>query len=250
MEIHRASKEPTLTATDDHIDRLPEAAGALAPVSSQAERVADMLRSFVIDGSLAPGVRLSEERLSRKYEVSRNTLREAFRLLSRERLLVHQMHRGVFVSRPTSDDVRDLFSVRRHLELPAVRQAGRASAEAVRAVGAAVDEGEAARDHADWWAMGTANMHFHQALAALAGSPRLNEFMNQVLAETRLVFHVMNDPEQYHAPYLDWNRRIHTALADGRPDLAADELAAYLDASEHQLVTAFTDMENGTGPRS
>ena len=235
-----------LTATDDHINRLPDAPVALAPVSSQAERVADMLRTFVINGSLAPGVRLSEERLSRKYEVSRNTLREAFRLLSRERLVVHQMHRGVFVNRPTSADVRDLFSVRRHLELPAVRQAGRAPAAAVDAVGAAVDEGEAARNIADWWAMGTANMHFHQALAALAGSPRLNEYMSQALAETRLVFHVMNDPEQYHAPYLDWNRRIHTALDAGHPELAADELAAYLDASETQLVTAFTAMENGS----
>ncbi|MBQ1083810.1 MULTISPECIES: GntR family transcriptional regulator [unclassified Nocardiopsis] len=233
-----------MTATEDHIDRLP--APALARPTSQAERVADLLRTFVIDGELAPGVRLSEEKLSRKYEVSRNTLREAFRLLSHERLLVHHMHRGVFVSRPTSEDVRDLFNARRSLELPAVRGAAHAPADLVRAVGSAVDEGEWARAREDWWRMGSANMRFHEALAALASSARVNEFMRQVLAETRLVFHVMAAPREFHDPYLKWNRRIHLALADGNADTAATELGAYLDTSEEQLVTAFTAMETGS----
>ncbi len=233
-----------MTATEDHIDRLP--APALARLTSQAERVAELLRTFVIDGQLTPGVRLSEEKLSRKYEVSRNTLREAFRLLSRERLLVHHMHRGVFVSRPTSDDVRDLFSARRSLELPAVRGAADAPEDLVRAVGGAVDEGEQARAQEDWWRMGSANMRFHEALAALSGSARVNEFMRQVLAETRLVFHVMAAPREFHDPYLKWNRRIHQELARGDADAAAAELGAYLDTSERQLVTAFTEMEAGS----
>jgi DNA-binding GntR family transcriptional regulator len=233
-----------VTATEDHIDRLPSP--ALERPASQAERVADMLRTFVIDGELAPGVRLSEEKLCRKYGVSRNTLREAFRLLSRERLLVHHMHRGVFVNRPTCEDVRDLFNARRSLELPAVRGATNAPAELVRAVGAAVDGGELARAQEDWWRMGSANMRFHEALAALAGSARINEFMRQVLAETRLVFHVMAAPREFHDPYLKWNRRIHLALAGGDAAAAAEELTAYLDTSENQLVTAFTAMEQGS----
>lgn len=230
-----------MTATEDHIDRLP--APAMVHATSQAERVADMLRAFVIDGELAPGVRLSEEKLSRKYQVSRNTLREAFRLLSRERLLVHRMHRGVFVAHPTGEDVRDLFNARRALELPAVRGAAQAPEPLIRAVGAAVEEGEQARDESDWWRMGSANMHFHEALGALAQSARVDEFMRQVLAETRLVFHVMAAPREFHDPYLPWNRRIHLALAAGDTEAAAEELAEYLATSEEQLTTAFAEME-------
>lgn len=44
------------------------------------------------------------------------TLREAFRLLSHERLLEHRFHRGVFVRVPTCTDVADLFLERRLLE--------------------------------------------------------------------------------------------------------------------------------------
>ena len=230
-----------MTATDDHIDRLP--APALTRPTSQAERVADMLRTFIIEGELAPGVRLSEERLSRKYQVSRNTLREAFRLLSRERLLVHRMHRGVFVARPTGEDVRDLFRARRALELPAVREADRAPRELVEAVGAAVTEGEAARAEEDWWRMGSANMRFHEALAGLARSARVDEFMRQVLAESRLVFHVMAAPKEFHDPYLPWNRRIHLALVAEDTEDAVAELTEYLATSEEQLIRAFDAMD-------
>jgi len=55
----------------------------------------------------------------------------------------------------------------------------------------------------------------------------------------------MDAPREFHAPYLDWNRRIHTLLASGDVAASADELATYLDTSEHQLVTAFTAMERG-----
>src|SRR3954454_3634165 len=65
--------------------------------SSTAERVAELLRHRVIEGDLPPGTRLSEEQLVEVLHVSRNTLREAFRLLTHEGLLVHHLHRGVFV---------------------------------------------------------------------------------------------------------------------------------------------------------
>ncbi|QRN80463.1 MAG: FCD domain-containing protein, partial [Nocardiopsis sp. BM-2018] len=99
------------------------------------------------------------------------------------------------------------------------------------------------RAEEDWWRMGSANMHFHEALAALARSERINEFMRQVLAETRLVFHVMAAPREFHDPYLKWNRRIHLALVEGNAETAAAELTEYLDTSEDQLVTAFVELE-------
>ncbi|WP_159945150.1 MULTISPECIES: GntR family transcriptional regulator [unclassified Nocardiopsis] len=230
-----------MTATDARTARPTGRPRPLPPLPTQAERVAELLRESLIDGVYPPGQRLSEERLCEEFGVSRNTLREAFRLLVRERLLVHQMHRGVFVGLPTSEDVCDLFKARRTLELPALRGAVDPGPDAVRLVGSAVDEGEAARERRDWWRMGTANMRFHQAVAELAGSARVNEFMSQVLAETRLVFHVMDAPREFHAPYLDWNRRIHTLLASGDPAGAAEELEAYLAASERQLLTAMEE---------
>lgn len=233
-----------MTATGDWIDRLPEAGEALER-SSTAERVADVLRGHLINGDLAPGTRLSEERLGRKFGVSRNTLREAFRLLGHERLLVHRFNRGVFVSRPGAADVVDLFRVRRAVELSAVRGAASAPAEALSAVGAAVEAGEAARLRGDWWGLGTANMRYHQAIAGLAGSPRMDEIMRQLLAELRLVFHTMAAPREFHAPYLELNREIYELLDSGSAEEAADRLARYFDTAERQLVEACAAAEHG-----
>jgi DNA-binding GntR family transcriptional regulator len=226
----------------DWIDRLPDVA---LERSSTVERVADMLRGHIIDGALAPGTRLSEERISRKFRVSRNTLREAFRLLGHERLLVHEFNRGVSVAKPDADDVADLFRFRRALELAALRGAADAPPGAVAAVQEAVSAGEAARERGDWWGIGTANMHFHRAVGALLGSPRADETMRQLLAELRLVFHVMAAPRDFHAPYLDRNREISGLLAAGRHGAAADALAVYFDDAERQLLDAFTAL--GTG---
>jgi DNA-binding GntR family transcriptional regulator len=217
--------------------------------SSTAGRVADVLRTRITEGHLAPGTRLSEEDIGTALGVSRNTLREAFRLLGHERLLVHEFNRGVFVRRLTVDDVRDLYQVRRILECGAVRRVAERLAadpalgeqwpDLLAPVRAAVEEGEAAAARDAWVAVGTANMHFHQAVADLAQSPRVTETMDHLLAELRLVFHVMDAPQAFHEAYLPGNRAILEQLAAG--DLAGAEsaIATYLDAAEAQLVGAY-----------
>ena len=74
-----------------------------------ASRVADMLREQVLAGELQPGHRLAEEQVRADLGVARSTLREAFQLLIRERLLVHHLSRGVFVRELIRQDVSDLY---------------------------------------------------------------------------------------------------------------------------------------------
>ncbi|MFC7330458.1 GntR family transcriptional regulator [Marinactinospora rubrisoli] len=213
---------------------------------STAELVAETLRRRIIDGSLKPGARLSEREIFTDLGVARNTLREAFLLLIHERLLVRRPHHGVSVAKPTVDDVIDLYRIRRVLELSAIRGAVTAPPGAVDAVGAAVRDGEEAARAADWQALGTANMLFHEAIAGLTGSRRVVETMRQLLAEMRLMFHVMAAPREYHEPYLVLNREIHRLLCAGEVELATQRLSDYLDTAERQLVDAFIALETAT----
>jgi DNA-binding GntR family transcriptional regulator len=212
---------------------------ALLSRASTAGRVAEILRSRITEGRLPPGTRLSEEDIGSALGVSRNTLREAFRLLTHERLLVHEFNRGVFVRRLTVADVHDLYRFRRLLEGGALRSASpSARFDDVRR---AVEEGEEAAAAGRWVDVGTANMHFHQALAALAGSPRVEEAMRHVLAELRLVFHVMAAPQTFHEPYLADNRRIVELLEAGEREAAGEALERYLTAAEEQLTRAYAE---------
>jgi len=206
--------------------------------TSTAERVAAILRTRVSAGYFPPGVRLAEEEITEALGVSRNTLREAFRLLTHERLLEHKLNRGVFVRVLDVPDVIDLYRVRKHVECSVVRTVTAPPAN-LEQIAAAVREGQQALDDEDWRGLGTANIRFHQEIVAVAGSPRIDELMRAVLAELRLVFHVMANPRWFHEPYLTRNHEILTALAQGNGAAAEQLLAKYLEDAERQLVEAY-----------
>jgi DNA-binding GntR family transcriptional regulator len=213
--------------------------------TSTADRVAGILRSRIIEGYFPPGTRLAEDSIGSALGVSRNTLREAFRLLSHERLLTHELNRGMFVRTLTVEDVVDLYRVRRIVECGVIRTITQAPPD-LTAVAAAVADGDDALRRREWQALGTANIKFHQVLVALAGSPRADELMSGVLAELRLVFHVIADPKRFHEPYLARNRQILERLQRGDGPGAADELDTYLRDAEHQLVHAYAERQEST----
>lgn len=207
------------------------------------DQVAAQLRTMVIEGELRPGQRLSEVRLASDLGVSRNTLREAFRLLSRERLVHHQPHRGVFVVVPTMAAILDLYRVRRTVEIPVLSRAWPRHG-AVATMRDCVARGRAACGTGDWRTVGSANMGFHSAIVALADSPRLTGFHTQIAAELRLAFGRLDDPEQLHEPFVALNAAILTALEGGDAAGAARLLADYLDRSERTVLAAFARIEN------
>ena len=224
--------------TEEMASALAHDRSGLVPAST-ADRVTELLRTHIMEGLFPPGTRLSEEVIGQALGVSRNTLREAFRLLCHERLAVHQMNRGIFVPVLTREDVTDIYALRRLIEGGAARLAGASAMAARLAVRAAVEAAETAAAAGRWFEVRTADLHFHQAIAALAGSPRVDDLMRRALAELRLIFHVMADPEQFHAPYLERNRVIAESIMLGHGETAEKELIGYLGDAERQILDAY-----------
>ncbi|WP_066375251.1 GntR family transcriptional regulator [Herbidospora mongoliensis] len=206
--------------------------------SSTAEWAAAILRQRVTQGGLLPGSRLAEDELTAELEVSRNTLREAFSLLSQERLLEHRLNRGVYVRVLSPADVSDIYQVRRMIEGAAVRRSYK-DPISLTALRGAVSDAEKAAAEGRWLDVGTADLRFHQLIASLNGSRRVDAMMAQALAELRLVFHAMN-PRELHAPFLPRNRELLTLLESGRNAEAEALLATYLDEAERLLLAACT----------
>ena len=212
-----------------------------APIvrSSTAELVANAVRQDIVEGRLRPGSRLPEQQISSTLNVSRNTVREAMNQLLAERVLVREPHRGLFVARPDRAALRDVYRARRVIEPGAVRDGEAFDATGVAAVRAAVEEGRAAVAAGRWDDLASANQHFHRALVALAGSARLDQQMDLLLAEMRLVFHAMPGVREFHEPYLDRNARICALLEAGDRAAAADAVADYLRAAEEHLLAGY-----------
>lgn len=208
------------------------------PPRSRAAGAADRLRAAIAAASLRPGDRLSEARIAEELGVSRNTLREAFRLLAAEGLVVHEPHKGVHVALPSTSAVIDIYRVRRLIEVNVMRGAlpRHPSGGEMRA---AVEAAHTARERGDWVAVGTANHDFHRAIVRLADSPRLEAVYASLQTELRLVFGMIDDPEYLHGPYVEENARICDTYAAGRIAEAAAMLEAYLDSSERLILASY-----------
>ncbi|MCX4092778.1 GntR family transcriptional regulator [Nocardia sp. alder85J] len=216
-----------------HRDRLDRA--------SRAARVADIVRDGILDGTFRPRDRLSEPDICAALGVSRNTLREAFRTLIEERLVEHEMNRGVFVRLPSAADIAEVYKCRRVVECTALREYSRSGTDTA-AVAAALRRADDCAARADWTGVGTADVDFHRAITALNDSRLLDSLMANVWNELRLIFHVVADAHAFHQPYLERNHEVFDTLARGESAAAAELLDAYLRDAEAQIQAAYAEI--------
>lgn len=195
-------------------------------------------------GELSPGQRLSETALSDELEISRNTLREVFRVLTQEGLLTYAPNKAVFVSVPDIAAIIDIFQVRRLLECDSLRNAY-AVHPAVQKMKQVVCDAREQEKVENWMGVGTANMTFHTAIVELSDSERLIKLYRNVATELRLAFGHLNDPKILYAPYIDKNQSILDLLEAGLNQDATEALSCYLELSERTLLAAYKRSQPG-----
>ncbi len=237
-------------------------------MTSQAEGVVEALRAAIMEGRLRPGDRLVEATLVNQLDVSRNTLREAFRVLAHDQLVEHRPNRGVVVRLLTVREATDVYRTRRMMECGALRDAAVAhslvrAAEPARAelsetrwqhkvtlVRTAVDDAYVARTAGDWFAVGSANGRFHLALAGLADNAVVDRCLRTLLSEMRLLFVVAGDAQDVHDPYVDDNAHVCALVEAGEIARASIALESYLLRAERSLVAAYAAViESSRGRR-
>lgn len=81
-----------------------------------SDQVVHRLRRAIVDGELPPGARLMDAELAEQMQISRPTIRDAFRRLQHEGIIINHPHRGYFVAEFRPSDVEELMSLRGLLE--------------------------------------------------------------------------------------------------------------------------------------
>jgi DNA-binding GntR family transcriptional regulator len=218
---------------------------SLEPLPTAAERAASLIREYIFEGNFLPGTALPEASLAQALQVSRNTVREAYRTLMNEHLLAYEPHKGVTVRSLVPDDVRDIYALRRLLEPSAIDLVASGAAALDQAaldaaLDAAVAAGESAAGEGRWRDVGTANLRFHAILVACHGSPRADEFFLRLMTELRLGFLAVTDPESFHGAFLPRNKELRDLLAAGHHAEARAALIGYLTDAESPVLAAVT----------
>ncbi len=145
------------------------------------DKIGDVLKGWILDGTLKPGERIVELTLARKLDVSRAPLREALWLLARQGLVHIRAHHGAYVTQLSEQDIREIFEIRETLETrAALKIRARMSASVKAILQDALAELEAACKARDIRFFSAADLKFHKTLWELAGNRHLQEMLNDV----------------------------------------------------------------------
>lgn len=203
--------------------------------TSVADQVAGILRQRVLNGEMRPGTPLQEIPLAESLGVSRNTMREAMRILSLEGLLKRSMHRGIAVAQLSLQDVREIYHVRRVLEVSAVHAAKTATPELLGELLAALEQYEKAVRARDWVSAVTHDLHFHSLLIRFLRNRRLESFYQKTIAELRMGMVVVDQRHDHPGILIPVHRNLYELLKTGKLKECAKILLQHLDDSELRL---------------
>jgi DNA-binding GntR family transcriptional regulator len=104
-------------------ERRGVARGAVAVAATRPAHVYDRLKDAIITGTLRPLERISENKVAADFGLSRTPVRQALQRLEAEGLIQVVPKRGSFVSRPTVEDILEIYQIRTPLEAACARVA-------------------------------------------------------------------------------------------------------------------------------
>ncbi|MBI2874989.1 MAG: GntR family transcriptional regulator, partial [Firmicutes bacterium] len=215
----------------------------LNPLSRQ---VFDNLRKSILEGKLAPGVRLVERRLAEEMGTSRTPVREALGQLELEGLVYQSPRRGMVVAGLSREEIEEIFKIRAVLEGLAARlSAGILSpAGAARLLRLAAQVEEAAssgrRDK-----LHSTHLRLHEELARSAGSPRLFQMIHTLREYVGKFTEVSYEHPGRLAEALREHREIIEAIRDGCGPEAEEAMKRHIVQSEKAFLEARYGREAG-----
>lgn len=193
-----------------------------------ADVVYEFIRDAIVDGRLAPGLKLVQEQLAGELGVSRTPVREALTALGREGM-VRAVHGSGYVVNDLSDqDITEVSAVRQRLETMALEQAcGKLTPLHKVHVEAAIEEMVEA-DPADAARQFELNRQFHQAMIEPCGNAFLLTLIDQ------LWDHPVN--RRITRSYIQRDEDVTTMIEEHRALLQAS-----LDGDVDRLVAMATE---------
>lgn len=202
--------------------------------STVATRIAEAIAERIISGALQPDAPLRQDHVAREFNSSHVPVREAFRQLEAQHLVVSLPRRGVRIAPLDANAIREIAEMRAALEVVALRHAApKLTSAHLARIELALIEGDNAETLGDFEA---ANRAFHQALVAPCGMPRLLASLDGLQrANSRLVFAMARSSGWRPRSNPD-HRLILAALRARNIEQACNLLARHIQTIERLTV--------------
>ena len=207
---------------------------------SLSERAYGVIRSSIISGRLGPGERLVEEDLAGDLGVSRAPIREAFRKLADEQLVVEKPRYGTYVREFTAKDFVDIYNLLSAIESLSVRLIVR-NGVSLQPLNEIVEQMSAAAKAGDLPRVVETELSFHRELCSAAGNHHLDNVFRLLsglvgiaLSLDDATYEDMADIASEHYPLLE---AIEKAKETGDQEQAVYAIRSHIRASLGEVMS-------------
>lgn len=177
---------------------------------SATDTIVAALTRAIVEHRLQPGAKLTEQTLAGHFDVSRTLVRQALFQLSQRRLVTLEPARGAFVASPSTEEARQVFAVRRMLEVELTRAFVAAATPAhIDALRDHVAREQAAVQRQDVEGRTELLGDFHVLMAELLGNHVLADVLQDLLARCAIATlmyqssHAAHDSSAEHAALVE-----------------------------------------------
>ena len=194
----------------------------------------------ITNGRVLPGQRLTEENIAKELGVSRIPVREAFREMTRQGILVLEPRKGARVATWDANYLDDFGNVRIMIEGEAIKEAAeRASNREFKQLIPLIENMQNAYDQnrlddATEW-----DLKFHKQIVELSRNPVLISLYDSILLRIKMFMIVekyIYPPPQGYGIAADEHRSVVHSLLDGDEHRSRDLLQNHLSRSTSELI--------------
>lgn len=203
---------------------------------SLADRVYDQLEYNILSGTYAQGEIISETRLSEELGVSRTPIREAMSRLYHEKL-IKESPNGTVVVGVTENDVKDLFEVKRRIEIIATRRAAEnISEEGLKALKENVEQQEFFAQKGDVIKVRDLDTEFHDIIYKECGSVTFETILSPIHHKMMKFRRLSLEKSHRIVASVAEHKSLYNAIADGDGDKIETIMLLHIDHAYNNIM--------------
>ncbi len=185
-------------------------------------KVYEQLLYSILIGTLPVGSQLDEQEIAEWLGTSRTPLREAINRLVQEGLITEIPYRGNFVRKFTPEEVKDIYEVRKTLEVMAIRRAVRfMTEEEAREISELIRQMEKAQEQSDIMKYSELDGQFHSKIALFSKNLVLVQMLTSLDLQIKLIRLMANRKSSVVIRSQFERLQILEAISKRNEDLAA-----------------------------
>jgi DNA-binding GntR family transcriptional regulator len=199
------------------------------PLHSQ---VYTIVKEMIMEGKYLPGERLVETKVAEYIGVSRGTVREAFRMLTKDDMLV-QNGNILLVYNPNAQDILDIYECRKSLEsLSAKLAANNITEEQLNELEHIIDESKEALKKNDKQKLTNLNQQFHDIIACASLNKQLIKLFEVIKTKVLYIRNcILKERQESFLDLVNDHIQIYSALKDRNPLKAEEKMGEHIQRS-------------------